>query len=87
MAAEYSTGKEYIFQKGLIYCDEAAIENQVEMLSAGIRKRVEGCYQTTNEENMKLLKNFPDRGYSKWVVIMGDTYYKTYLPNSLINFK
>jgi len=84
MATEYRMGTEYIFQKGLIYCDEAAIENQVEILSAGIGKRVTGCYESTSESSMKLLRNYPDRGFSKWIMIFGDIYYTTYLPNSLI---
>lgn len=85
MADAYRVGVKYTFTSGLIYCDKDAIENQVDMLNAGIKTRVSGCYETSKNFDLKLVKNYPELGYSKWIVLLPDSWYATYyLPNELI---
>ncbi|MCF6391338.1 hypothetical protein L2K20_30750 [Mycobacterium sp. MBM] len=83
-ANDYVIGKGYLIPPGVVYCDANAIENQVEFLAAGIKKRVGGCYVTAISNNAKMLKDYPDRGFSVWVFLDGDSYYKAYLPNALL---
>ncbi|WJM94079.1 hypothetical protein QDY63_14780 [Pseudomonas brenneri] len=85
MADTYNVGVKYSFPPGVMYCEGGSIENQVEMLDAGVNARVDGCYKTKRGFDMKLIKNFPDLGYSKWIIIIDDTLGATYyLPNSLL---
>lgn len=85
IAGTYNVGGKYTFPNGVVYCEKGAIENQVDMLNAGVNSLVAGCYKTKDDSDMKLIKNYPDLGYSKWIIMLDDTSYMTYyLPNSLL---
>lgn len=85
MADNFQVGPTYRFPPGLTYCDKDAIENEVDMLNAGIVTRISGCYETSEITRARLIKNFPELGYSKWIFLLEDSWYITYyFPNALI---